>query len=222
MSYFKNIAMVGKSIATGLALTIKYMFRPSTVTTIQYPHEMEPIPEAHRGVHFLETDKCIMCELCARACPVDCIDIVGTRDGDLSEGYKGDGASMVMFTIDYGECLFCHLCIEPCPADCIHMKPKRFLETQPPGYEGTTGHENVRFEFDHSTFRREDLVKNLLTDRVFTTDDLARVERGGPEMARLAEEKKRKKAEAAAAAKKAKPAEGEQKSAEGEKKDPKK
>lgn len=201
MAYFKNLFQVSKSILIGMALTFKYCMRPSTVTTVQYPHEMDEIPEAHRGIHFLETDKCIMCELCARACPVDCIDIIGTRDGDLKEGYAGDGCSMVQFSIDYGECIFCHLCIEPCPRDCIHMKPKRFLETLPPGYEGTTGHDNVRFEFDHSGYRREDLVKNLLTDRVLTTDDLSRTHRGIDEIAAMAEEKKRKKAEAAAKAK---------------------
>lgn len=195
MSYFKNIFSVGKSIAAGMLLTLKYCLRPSTVITVQYPHQMDEIPEAHRGIHFLETDKCIMCELCARACPVDCIDIVGTRDGEFEGAYKGDGAWMSQFTIDYGECLFCHLCIEPCPADCIHMKPRRFLETEPPGYEGKTGHEAVRFEFDFSTYRREDLVKSLLTDRVFTSEDKGLVDRSHAMIAALAEEKKRKKAE---------------------------
>jgi NADH-quinone oxidoreductase subunit I len=216
MAYFKNIFSVSRSIVIGMIITIRYFFRTDTVITVEYPKEMDEIPEAHRGIHFLETDKCIMCFFCARACPVDCIEIVGTRDGELEEGFAGKGASMVQFTIDYGECIFCHLCIEPCPVDCIHMKPKRFLETQPPGYEGTTGLENVKFEFDHSGFRREDLVKNLLTDRVFTTDDVALVERTAVEIDRLAEEKKaaKKKKAAEAAAKKKKKAEEEAAAAE--------
>ena len=206
MAYFKNIFTVSRSILTGMGITLRYLLRPKTVITVEYPKEMDEIPEAHRGIHFLETDKCIMCFFCARACPVDCIEIIGTRDGDLEDGFAGKGASMTQFTIDYGECLFCHLCIEPCPVDCIHMKPKRFLETQPPGYEGTTGHDSVKFEFDHSTFRREDLVKNLLTDRVFTTDDAEYVKKSQVEIDRLAEEKKaaKKKKAAEAAAKKKK------------------
>ncbi len=158
-----------------------------------------------------------MCDMCAKVCPVTCIDISGSRDGEFEDSFEGSKAWMSKFTIDYGECLVCNLCIEACPKDCIHMKPKKLLEGSPAGYEGTTGLDNVRFEFDFCTYRREDLVKNLLTDQCFTTDDLTYVQKADIAIEELAAETKRKKAEEKAkrlAAKKKKAAEQKKASAE--------
>ena len=73
------------------------------------------------GLHEFEPDKCIICNLCAKACPVDCIKIVG----------EGTGKNQVLLTyeIDYAKCLFCSLCVDPCPVDCIHMGQQYDLST---------------------------------------------------------------------------------------------
>lgn len=181
-TYFQQIAQVMKSISIGMFITMRYFLtsygRRSEVITLQYPHEIDDIPERWRGIHFLETEICIMCYQCARACPVDCIEIEGTRavglDGTI-EGAKG--AWMSKFTIDYNRCIFCNLCIEPCPTDCIHMGK----------------------EYDWSGYSRADMVKNLLTDEVFTVEDALSLKKARVSIKEAEAEIARKKAEAKAA-----------------------
>ena len=72
-----------------------------------------PIPDRYRGIHYLEQEKCINCLACARACPIDCIEMDAIRHGKELE--------WVSFTLDYQKCMFCELCVYPCPKDCIHM-----------------------------------------------------------------------------------------------------
>ncbi len=182
--YFATIWQVARSCLTGLRVTMTYFVKPQTVITLQYPRQRDNLPERHRGIHFLETEKCIMCWKCARACPVDCIDIEGTRDGEIHGAYQGKGVLLTRFTIDYSRCIFCNLCCEPCPESCIHMGQ----------------------EFDFSAYHREDCVKNLLADRVFSKDDKAVVLKAREEAAKLAAAKKAAKAAAAPAAKPAAPA----------------
>ena len=179
--YFRTIGGTAKALLIGLGVTIKYFFRPDTVITVQYPHEMDKLPERHRGIHFLETEKCIMCSICAKACPVDCIYIEGTRDGEIQGAYQGDKAVMTQFVIDYSLCIMCNLCCEPCPRDCIHMGQ----------------------EFHLTGTERQHAYKNLLEDRLYTREDDAWVKSMRPEIVRLAEEKKKAKAAAIAAKKKA-------------------
>ncbi len=197
-NYFTNIFKVAQSIRIGMGITLSYFRRKETITTIQYPRELEMVADRHRGIHYLETEKCILCDMCSKACPVTCIDITGSRDGEFEGSFAGSKAWMSKFTIDYGECLACNLCIEVCPKDCIHMKPKHLLDTNPAGYEGSTGFDNVRYEYNFAAYRREDLVKNLLTDQCFTTDDLAYSQKAEGLIDELAAETKRKKAEAKA------------------------
>jgi NADH-quinone oxidoreductase subunit I len=176
MGYFRNIYTVSKSIMIGMGLTIRYFFNPSTTTTLQYPHEKEVLPERHRGIHYLETEKCILCYKCSNACPVDCIAIEGTRDGSIEGAYIGEKCEITKFTIDYTKCIFCNLCCEPCPKLCIHMGP----------------------DYDFSGYTREEMVKNLLTGDFYNAADRSFVRWARGEIDRLAEEKKRAKAEAAA------------------------
>lgn len=193
MAYFKDIYKVSKSIVTGMMITLRYFFHPiQNCITVQYPHVQEEIPERHRGIHYLETEKCIMCFMCSKACPVNCITIEGSRDGDLAEGYKGKSASISRFTIDYGRCIFCNLCVEPCPEVCIHMQPV----TERP----------YKQEFDYSNTSRRGMIKNLLTDQVYSDEDHHTVKLARIDIQALAEEKKRKAAEKAAQAKAAKAA----------------
>lgn len=181
--YFGTIWQVGMSLFVGLRITIRYFFSPRTLITLQYPLQKDNLPERHRGIHFLETEKCIMCWKCARACPVDCIDIEGTRDGEVDGAFQGKGVVMTRFTIDYSRCIFCNLCCEPCPEQCIHMGQ----------------------EFDFSQFHREATVKNLLSDAVFTPADKTFVLTSRDEIERLKQEKLAAKKAAAAAKKPAAP-----------------
>jgi formate hydrogenlyase subunit 6/NADH:ubiquinone oxidoreductase subunit I len=90
--YFSDIFRVAKSIAIGMGITLRYLLtHKQNVSTIQYPRERDVIPPRHRGIHYLETEKCVMCWKCSDICPVDCIYIEGTRgaDGVLQGGYRG-------------------------------------------------------------------------------------------------------------------------------------
>jgi len=194
VGYWQDIWLHTRTIATGVGITLRYLFKPDEITTVQYPHEMDDIPERHRGIHYLETDVCILCYQCSRACPVDCIEIEGTRvANDGFEGaYRGaKGATITKFVVDYGRCIFCNLCIEPCPVDCIHMGK----------------------EFDYSGYTRAEMVKTLMTDKICSREDQAKLNKARVSVLELEEKDKREKEEkkkaaaaAAAAAKAAKPA----------------
>ena len=123
--YFTDIFKVGRSIVSGMAITMRYFLQhKKNLSTIQYPRERDLIPPRHRGLHYLETEKCVLCWKCSDICPVDCIYIEGTRgaDGPLKGGYRGQKATISKFTVDYTVCIFCGLCEEPCPPKCIFGK----------------------------------------------------------------------------------------------------
>ncbi|HLU47669.1 MAG TPA: 4Fe-4S binding protein [Planctomycetota bacterium] len=170
--YFSNLFRVAKSIAIGMSITLRYLLtHKKSVSTIQYPRERDVIPPRHRGIHYLETEKCVMCWKCSDICPVDCIYIEGTRgaDGVLKGGYRGQKATLAKFTVDYTVCIFCGLCEEPCPPKCIWLGP----------------------EFDYHSTDRTMMEKNLLTDEVYTEEDETFVEWARIENERLKEAKKR-------------------------------
>src|SRR3984957_19340699 len=123
--YFRNIYDNAKSIAIGMKITLKYCFQKTV--TVQYPEQRLSFAPRYRGIHEFELDKCIACDLCVKACPVDCIyiDKTGPRRIDKTTGTVNmadpKNGQLVRYAIDYSKCLFCALCTEPCPTDCIHM-----------------------------------------------------------------------------------------------------
>lgn len=121
--YFGNIASALTTTVKGMGVTVRHMGREAI--TVQYPHARLPIPPSYRGIHVLEQEKCIDCQLCAKACPVDCIEIESVHHGRVLEWQK--------FTIDYKKCIFCEFCIPPCPKDCIHMTAEYEAATEHPG-----------------------------------------------------------------------------------------
>ena len=130
--YFGNISDALTSTAKGMGITLRHLTKETPIT-IQYPYEIKEVPPTYRGMHILEQEKCIDCHLCAKACPVDCIEIEADHHGRTLEWKK--------FTIDYKKCIFCEFCIPPCPVDCIHM----------------TG------EYEMATDSNENMVEDLLT-----------------------------------------------------------
>ncbi|HEY0667512.1 MAG TPA: NADH-quinone oxidoreductase subunit I [Sphingobacteriaceae bacterium] len=127
---------------TGLGITLRHMFAARTgrnlksikngsyftqqdgTTTIQYPHEKMPVPEVGRYNLHVEIDDCIVCDLCAKICPVDCIDIESIKStGPI--GQTSDGTTKRLyaakFDIDMAKCMYCGLCTVVCPTECITM-----------------------------------------------------------------------------------------------------
>jgi NADH-quinone oxidoreductase subunit I len=118
--YFRNIYLTVKTILIGMRITLKYCF--ARTITLQYPDMAPVLQPRFRGFHYFEIEKCIACDLCAKACPVDCIYIEksGPRKID-PETQVAMGGAMIRYAIDYSKCMFCALCTDPCPTDCIHM-----------------------------------------------------------------------------------------------------
>ena len=118
--YFRNIYMSLKTILIGMRITLRYCF--AKTITVQYPDVAPVLQPRYRGFHFFEIEKCIACDQCAKACPVDCIYIEksGARKIDKATGIAVGGA-MKRYAIDYAKCMFCALCVPPCPTECIHM-----------------------------------------------------------------------------------------------------
>ncbi|MDA8065217.1 MAG: NADH-quinone oxidoreductase subunit I [Thermaerobacter sp.] len=102
-------------ILQGLGVTLRHLLRPPV--TIQYPDELPPLPGRFRGRQDLDAARCTSCGLCAKACPVDCIQL---------SFHVGENKKRVLdsFQIDFSRCLFCGLCSEVCPPQCLPMGPE--------------------------------------------------------------------------------------------------
>lgn len=92
--------------------------------TLQFPHETIPVPDNGRYKLHNEIDDCIVCDKCAKVCPVNCIDIIPIRSPEVF-GETSDGTSKRIyaekFDIDMAKCMFCGLCTTVCPTECLTM-----------------------------------------------------------------------------------------------------
>jgi NADH-quinone oxidoreductase subunit I len=101
----------------GLKTTLRQLFQPKV--TIRYPEErMEPA-DRFRGMFRFNYDRCIVCKLCAAACPIDIIYIDSHDEQREVDGKNKKLKVLDRFDIDVKRCMFCSLCEEACPT-----KPK--------------------------------------------------------------------------------------------------
>ncbi|MCC9166898.1 NuoI/complex I 23 kDa subunit family protein [Pontibacter harenae] len=103
-----------------------YFKQPDGMATLKYPYEAIPVPDNGRYRLHNEIEDCIVCDLCAKICPVNCITIESvkaTEDiGVTSDGTKKRLYAPV-FDIDMAKCCYCGLCTTVCPTDCLTMTP---------------------------------------------------------------------------------------------------
>lgn len=117
IGYLREICSGTWSLFVGLGITIKYFFKP--VVTVQYPREVLTMTPRFRGHIELNRDpetggdKCIVCGMCQKACPSNCITVAG----DKVEGAKKK--ALTRYILDFTKCSLCGLCVESCPADAI-------------------------------------------------------------------------------------------------------
>lgn len=94
------------------------------IATLQYPYEQLPVPDTGRYRLHNEIDDCIVCDKCAKVCPVDCITIESIKS-PVEFGRTSDGTPKriyaAKFDIDMGKCCFCGLCTTVCPTECLTM-----------------------------------------------------------------------------------------------------
>jgi NAD(P)H-quinone oxidoreductase subunit I len=129
----------GEGIAKGMVITMKNALRRPITT--QYPEQKLSVSKRTRGNMLVwDKSKCISCSMCARACPVNCITMVTSRD---------ENKKLQMDKMDYdaGVCIFCGLCVEACPQSCLYMD---------------SNYEKARYSRKDLKFTKEDL---LMTDK---------------------------------------------------------
>jgi formate hydrogenlyase subunit 6/NADH:ubiquinone oxidoreductase subunit I len=135
------------SILKSLALTVKHFGRAGKgrntqqvqdkgyfakaqgngITTLPYPFQELDVPANGRYKLDNAIEDCIVCDKCARVCPVDCIAIEPIRSA-TEIGKASDGSSIRLyaarFDIDMSKCCYCGLCTTVCPTACLTMTPE--------------------------------------------------------------------------------------------------
>jgi formate hydrogenlyase subunit 6/NADH:ubiquinone oxidoreductase subunit I len=141
-TYFKNISRGITTTLKGMSLTLRHFWNArhsrkpyamqdssyfdlkTGIVTLQYPHQTLPVPDNGRYQLDCEIDDCIVCDKCAKICPVDCIDIEPIKSSEVIS-YTSDGSPVRLyaakFDIDMAKCCFCGLCTTVCPTECLTM-----------------------------------------------------------------------------------------------------
>jgi len=106
------------SLAMGMGVTMRYMFKP--VTTVQYPRARLPLPAVFRGpIELVRLEggdhRCVACGECFRTCPSGVIKVQGlkTRAADKNRAR--------FYFIDFSRCSLCGLCVEVCPEEALRF-----------------------------------------------------------------------------------------------------
>jgi NADH-quinone oxidoreductase subunit I len=89
--------------------------------TVEYPDQKPALFPRYRGRIVLTRDpdgeeRCVACNLCAVACPVDCIALQKAED-ENGRWYPE------FFRINFSRCIMCGFCEEACPTYAIQLTP---------------------------------------------------------------------------------------------------
>ena len=187
--------MLGEGILKGLAETARNFagsfVSKERLTTVEYPEERLPLPEASRNFPFLVYDgkdwekglRCVACQICEKECPPKCIYIEKSKD--KKPDYVGKlQIYPAKFDIDISVCMSCQICVEVCPFEAIKMNNEFELATDD--------------RFGGLLLDRHQLAKSNEYYHEIHPTEAAEVD------ARLAEEKAKAEAKAKAAAEAAK------------------
>ena len=123
--FLRTIFLV--DLIQGLWVTFRNQ-HPKYIYTEQYPSERPKVAERYRGAPRLNINPdngetlCIACNLCALACPENCIE-VGWENREVVAGGRQNQKRKVLttFLFDTSRCLFCNLCAEACPTYCLEL-----------------------------------------------------------------------------------------------------
>ncbi len=111
VAYFSEIFNGLMSLFIGMGVTFKEFFKPTV--TVSYPYETLTMCDKFRGhIELIDneegTSNCVVCGLCQRACPSDCISLAGVKP----EGEKKK--VLTKYILDFTRCSLCGSCVESC------------------------------------------------------------------------------------------------------------
>ncbi len=115
--YFALLFTGAKSLLIGLGVTLRALLSPAV--TVHYPRQKIAITPNFRGHTVLVKDpetgshRCIVCMMCDRDCPSNCITVVGEK----REGEKGK--TLTAYHLDFTRCSLCGICVEVCPTKAL-------------------------------------------------------------------------------------------------------
>lgn len=101
-----------------------YFGQDTGMVTLRYPTEVIPVPDHGRYRLHNEMEDCIVCDKCAKICPVDCIEIEPVKaTGEVGKASDGSPIRLyaARFDIDMAKCCYCGLCTTVCPTECLTM-----------------------------------------------------------------------------------------------------
>lgn len=85
------------------------------------------IDGANKETHVIDPARCIECGVCASYCPVDCI-----LDAQGAKTYQIDQKGRPVAYVDESLCTGCDFCPEVCPFDCLALvEPSDGMQTLP-------------------------------------------------------------------------------------------
>jgi len=201
-TYFGTILTTISSLWGGLRITFRHFIkarrtqpvlsihdtnyflkREDGIATIQYPYEMQPIPDNGRYRLHNEIDDCIVCDKCAKVCPVNCIDIVPIKATE-EIGKTSDGTPKriyaATFDIDMGKCCFCGLCTTVCPTECLTMTKVYDFSVTDIREHNFAFAEMTDEEIEEKKKKLEESQKSKLASQAATTDPEEKKPASGP------------------------------------------
>jgi len=117
--YWNDVLNGAKSLAIGMNITVRELFKP--VVTEQYPHFIPVMTPRFRGhIELIGNEEtgepnCVVCGMCQRACPSNCITVAGEKP----EGAKKK--VLTMYILDFTTCSLCGSCVESCNFNAIRF-----------------------------------------------------------------------------------------------------
>jgi len=115
--YWSDVISGARSLVIGMNITVRELFKP--VVTEQYPHFIPVMTPRFRGhIELIGNEEtgepnCVVCGMCQRACPSNCITVAGEKP----EGAKKK--VLTRYILDFTTCSLCGSCVESCNFNAI-------------------------------------------------------------------------------------------------------